>query len=131
MTTAKVFRDTSRRGVSASLSLAADQRYDVKRFLDDLAPSGLAHAISSVELSHGGSDGGAESSLYLFAGNSQVQSADYRRSIPYSVLNMRTRMPYIQDFHGAFLRLTLPSGSTPFIVDDLRAHSFNDKTTSL
>lgn len=138
---AKVFHDTSLGGRSASLSLTGSQRYDLKRLVD-LSPSGLVHAIRSAELGHGflHSSGSAESSLYLFSGLSPVASSDYRRSIPYAMLNTRATVPFMQDFHGEFLRLTIPASGGPgkaghfatsLVVNDLQTHLFAGRATSV
>lgn len=125
VTSAAVFRDTSRSGTTLSLALPAGQRYEKRRLLD-LMPS-LVHTIRSVELRAGE----AEASLYLFAGNSQVPNGDWRRFIPYSVLQSYATVPFMSDFHGDFLRLTVPGGGPPFVVDDLTTLSFQGRTTSL
>jgi hypothetical protein len=128
MSSAKVFRDTSRRGVNLTLSLGAGKRYETRRLLD-LLPLGLLHAISSLQLA--GGSGAAESSLYLFAGNSSIPNWDYRRLIPYALLNQYATVPFMMDFHGDFLRVAVPGTSTPLVVDDLRAFMFQGRTTSL
>jgi hypothetical protein len=128
--TATVFHDSSERGNHVTLTLADNERYALKH-LSELSPSALAFAISSVSLSRKGSNG-EELSLYLFTGNTQIPPWDNRRMIPYVLLNLRAAMPFIEDFHGDFLRLTLPGGhSGAFNVDDLTIAAFNDKTTSL
>ena len=129
---AELFRDPLRGGTNTKLSLPAasgDQRYEWKRF-SELAPNDLVSTISSASLTRTEADGG-ESSLFLFAGSSSIPNTDYRRSVPYAMLNMRAPLPFIQDFHGDFLRMTLHGGSpTNQIVNDLSLHSFNDRTTS-
>jgi hypothetical protein len=127
---ANLFRDVSRAGPHAQITLAQNKRYAIRR-LSELTPAGLAHAISSVELSQKTSEGD-QASLYLFLGSSsKVNNWDYQHSIPYAMLNARSPIPFVQDFHGDFLRLTLPSSSGSFTIDDLRTRQFNDKTSSV
>ena len=127
--TADLFRDVFRSGPRTQLSLAQDKRYANLRFFD-LSPASLVLAISSLDLSQQTTEGD-QASLYLFLGSSPVSNSDFRRSVPHLLLNMRASVPFMQDFHGEFLRLTLPSGNGSFTVDDLRTRQFNDKTTSV
>jgi hypothetical protein len=131
---AEAFRDPSLAGTSTRLTLPSatgDKRYDLKRYAD-ISSAGLFHAISSVRISRSGSD--CERSLYLFGGSSTtIPNTDLRRHVPYMMLNLRAPLPYIQDFHGDFLRVTLRAGGTSgeTVVNDLASHSFGDRTTSV
>jgi hypothetical protein len=128
---AHVFRDPARQGTHTHITVADDERYVLKRY-SDLAPNpSFAHAISSVDLLRKGADA-EETSLYLFTGSSSIPASDNRRMIPYCLLNGRAEVPFVQDFHGDFLRLTLPAGpGGTMVVNDLTTHAFNDKAMSM
>lgn len=130
LSAAVVFLDVSQRGASnLSFSVANNQRLVAKRFFD-LSKDGFAHTISSVKIHNKGT----ESSLYLFDGTSQIPRSDYRRFVPYMVIGSTFPVPwpFMLDFHGDFLRLTIAADAdTPCTVDDLRTYGFNDRTASL
>ncbi len=132
---ATVFLDPSDAGTSTTLSLPSTpgaDRYAWKRFTE-LSPSGLAFSISSARLSRN-RPSDAESSLYLFGGSSPaILNTDLRQNIPYALLNTHAPFPFIQDFHGEFLRISLHPGTRRAEEDipDLSLHSFNNRTTSM
>lgn len=138
VSTATLFHDLSKAGISTTLALGSsetDNRYELRRFTE-LSQPGLAFSISCATLSRGRVVGDStEASLYLFGGNSvTIPYTDLRRSIPNVMLNMRAPLPFIQDFHGDFLRMTLHPHArgqdATQEINDLGLHQFNDRTTS-
>jgi hypothetical protein len=101
------------------------------RGFGDLNPTALALSISSAAISRKAA-GTSEASLYLFQGQTSIGPGDYRLMVPQAVLVSRVGNPFL-DFHGDFLRLTLPGGPTGGSnrMDDLTDAGFNDKTTSV
>jgi hypothetical protein len=126
---ATVSRDPGGGGGGVTLGLSDSQRYDLRRF-SDLSPDALTFSISSASVSRRVTHD-SESSLYLFSGQTPVSSGDLRRLIPQTLLSLRVRSPFV-DFHGDFLRITLPPGAAGTSgLDDLTAAAFNDKATSV
>jgi hypothetical protein len=126
---ATVSRDPGGAGAAVTLGLTGAQRYDLRRF-SDLSPDALAFSISSASVSRIATRN-SESSLYLFTGQTLTASGDYRRLIPQTLLNLRVQSPFV-DFHGDFLRVTLPPGAAgTSSIADLATAAFNDKATSL
>ena len=126
---ATVSRDPGGAGAKTTLGLSGSQRYDLRR-LSDLSPNALSLTISSASVSRGAAHD-SESSLYLFSGQTLTGYGDFRRSIPQTLLIMRANSGFV-DFHGEFLRVTLPPGAAgASSVDDLATAAFDDKTNSL
>jgi hypothetical protein len=126
---ATVSRDPGGAGAAVALSLTGAQRYDLRRF-SDLSPDALVFSISSASVSRQATHS-SESSLYLFTGQTSTAYGDYRRLIPQTLLNQRVQAPFV-DFHGDFLRITLPPGAAgTSSIADLATAAFNDKATSL
>jgi hypothetical protein len=124
-----VSRDPGGGGGGATLGLSDSQRYDLRRF-SDLSPNALAFSISSANVSRQATHD-SESSLYLFTGQTPTTNTDLRRRIPQTLLDLRVQSPFV-DFHGDFLRITLPPGAAGTSgFNDLTVAAFNDMATSV
>ena len=126
---ATVSRDPGGGGGGVTLGLSDSQRYDLRRF-SDLSPNALTFSISSASVARRATHD-SESSLYLFSGQTPTSNGDLRRLIPQTLINLRVQSPFV-DFHGDFLRITLPPGAPGTSdIDDLTVAAFNDKATSV